>query len=222
MDQTTNRFAYRCLPLNIANAHGWLILNTVPFIANWNGEPDIGAISVQSCGVGTPLLARSHFGYGVLTFNVNGLFRTEPGYDLMVSGPLNRPKDAIQPLCGIVETDWAPFTFTMNWKFTRKFSSVSFESDEPFCMIFPIKRGLIQAFEPEIRPMKEDKDVYEAYKAFAKSRDEFNESLKVPGSRAQTLGWQKDYFRGDTQFASAPSDHQMKIRIKDFKSSSQG
>jgi Family of unknown function (DUF6065) len=190
MDQTTNRFAYRCLPLNIANAHGWLILNTVPFIANWNGEPDIGAISVQSCGVGTPLLARSHFGYGVLTFNVNALFRTEPGYDLMVSGPLNRPKDAIQPLCGIVETDWAPFTFTMNWKFTRKFSSVSFESDEPFCMIFPIKRGLIQAFEP--------------------------------GSRAQTLGWQKDYFRGDTQFASAPSDHQMKIRIKDFKSSSQG
>jgi uncharacterized protein DUF6065 len=217
MDQTTNRFGYRCLPLNIANAHGWLILNTLPFTANWSGHSDIDAVSVQSCGVGMPLLARSHFGSGVLTFNVNALFRTEPGYDLMVMGPSNRPKDAIQPLCGIVETDWAPFTFTMNWKFTRKFSPISFERDEPFCMIFPIKRGLIQEFEPEIRSMEEDKNVYERYKAFAESRDKFNEGLRVPGSKAQTQGWQKDYFRGDTQLASAPADHQLRLKIKDFK-----
>jgi Family of unknown function (DUF6065) len=26
MDATDQRFAYRCLPLNIANAHGWEIL----------------------------------------------------------------------------------------------------------------------------------------------------------------------------------------------------
>ena len=26
MDQTTERFAYRCLPLTIANTHGWEIL----------------------------------------------------------------------------------------------------------------------------------------------------------------------------------------------------
>ena len=38
----------------------------------------------------------------------------------MVTGPFNQPKDAIQPLTAIVETDWAPFTFTMNWKFTRR------------------------------------------------------------------------------------------------------
>src|SRR5947209_10762032 len=92
MDRTPNGFAYRCLPLNIANAHGWLILNTSPFIANWSGAADLDSISLQSCGIGAPLLARSHFGSGVLTFNVNALFRTEPGYDLMVTGPLNRPK----------------------------------------------------------------------------------------------------------------------------------
>jgi hypothetical protein len=28
MDQTIDSFAYRCLPLNIANAHGWEILST--------------------------------------------------------------------------------------------------------------------------------------------------------------------------------------------------
>ena len=217
MDQTANRYAYRCLPLNIANAHGWLILNSLPFTANWNGEPGVDSISIEPQGSSPPALVHSHFGYGVLTFNVNALFRTEPGYDLMVTGPLNRTKDAIQPLSGIVETDWAPFTFTMNWKFTRKFCPISFERDEPFCMIFPMKRGLIQEVEPEIRSMQDDASINEAYQAFAKSRDEFNEQLKVPGSTAEARGWQKDYFRGDTQLASAPADHQVKLKVKNFK-----
>ena len=119
MDATPDAFAYRCLPLNIANAHGWLILNTVPFLAEWNGDPGTDGVSITPTAAG-PLLASSHFGSGVLTFSVNGLFHTEPGYDLMATGPFNSPKDAIHPLTGIVETDWSPFTFTMNWKFTRK------------------------------------------------------------------------------------------------------
>ena len=87
MDQTAQGFAYRCLPLNIANTHGWLLLNTVPFVAQWDGSPGLDAVSLCAAAAGTPLLASSHFGSGVLTFNVNALFRTEPGYDLMVTGP---------------------------------------------------------------------------------------------------------------------------------------
>src|ERR1700739_3399828 len=113
MDRTEGGFAYRCLPLNIANAHGWLLLNTVPFISEWDGSAGLAAIKISATAAGTPLLGSRHFGCGVLTFNFNALFRTEPGYDLMVTGPFNQPKDGIQPLTGIVETDWAPFTFTM-------------------------------------------------------------------------------------------------------------
>jgi hypothetical protein len=152
MDRTPNAFAYRCLPLNIANAHGWLILNTVPFIAEWNGDAGLDGVSISATAEG-PLLASSHFGSGVLTFSVNGLFHTEPGYDLLATGPFNSPKDAIQPLTGIIETDWSPFTFTMNWKFTRKRAPVAFERDEPFCMVFPMPRGLVEAVEPEFRSM---------------------------------------------------------------------
>ena len=79
MDRTEQGFAYRCLPLNIANAHGWLLLNTVPFVAQWDGGPELGAISLYANAAHGPLLALSHFGHGVLTFSVNALFRTEPG-----------------------------------------------------------------------------------------------------------------------------------------------
>jgi hypothetical protein len=217
MDRTPDKFAYRCLPLNIANAHGWLILNELPFLATWNGGSGLDAISIQACGTGAPLLARSHFGSGVLTFNVTALFRTEPGYDLIVTGPFNQPKDAIQPLTGIVETDWIPFTFTMNWKFTRTDHQVAFERDEPFCMIFPIKRGFVEEVVPVVHSMQEDDEVRQAYEAFARSRTRFNYDLLIPGSDARLQEWQKDYFRGTTQFGPTPVDHRTKIKLKDFK-----
>ena len=217
MDRTEQGFAYRCLPLNIANAHGWLLLNTAPFVAQWDGAQGLEAIRLSAAGVGEPLLASSHFGSGVLTFSVNALFRTEPGYDLMVTGPLNEPKDGLQPLTGIVETDWSPFTFTMNWKFTRKSTPIAFERDEPFCMIFPLKRGLIENIEPEIRALESDKEVCEAYTAWAASRREFNSALQLPGSEAQAQKWQKDYLRGKASLGAAPPDHRTRLRLAEFK-----
>jgi hypothetical protein len=217
MDQTANKFAYRCLPLNIANSHGWMVLNPVAFTATWNGGAAIDSLSVQSWNADTACLAQSHFGAGILTFSISALFRTEPGYNLMIAGPINSPKDAIQPLHGIVETDWVPFTFTMNWKFTRKGQPISFERDEPFCMIFPVKRGLLEEVEPEFRKLEEDPDIQQKYRAFAESRAQFHQDLLVPGSSAKLQGWQKDYFRGFSELASAPNDHQTKLRLKNFK-----
>jgi uncharacterized protein DUF6065 len=224
MDRTTQGFAYRCLPLNIANAHGWLLLNTTGFAAEWDGGPGIAAISLHPQAAGALLSASSHFGHGVLTFCVDALFRTEPGYDLMVTGPFNQPKDGLHPLTGVVETDWAPFTFTMNWIFTRKLTRIAFESDEPFCMIFPVKRGLVEEVEPEIRMLESDAEIAQAYHTWADSRRDFNRDLRVPGSRAQAQKWQKDYFRGTTpglpQVPGAgisPPDHRTKLKLREFK-----
>jgi len=113
MDATDQRYAYRCLPLAIANAHGWEILCPSGFSAYWDGGRSSQAVSITPDHEGHKP-AISHFGYGVLTFHVPAVFRTEAGYDLMVQGPINRPKDAIAGLSGMVEADWTPFTFTMN------------------------------------------------------------------------------------------------------------
>jgi Family of unknown function (DUF6065) len=86
MEATDQRFAYRCLPLNIANAFGWEILCPSAFTAAWDGGKGIASIQVAAeSGVVAPAI--SHFMHGILTFHVHCLFRTEPGYDLMVQGP---------------------------------------------------------------------------------------------------------------------------------------
>lgn len=215
MDDTPDRFANRCLPLSIANAAGWEILNPIGFNAMWDGNPGLSAIKIE--GDEESPLGISHFGSGILTFHVGGLFET-PGNNVMwVGGSPNHLKDAIQPLTGLVETSWSPYTFTMNWRFTRPGYWVRFEKDEPFCFFFPLDVDMIEAADPEFRSIKERPDLEKNYKQWTAARGDFNADLKVSGSQAEKEKWQKNYHKGvcpDGTRASAT--HRTRVRLKSF------
>ena len=133
---------------------------------------------------GTPLPAESHFGHGVLTFNLNYLFRTPPGWNLWARGPANCPKDGATALEGIIETDWSVATFTMNWKMTMTHQPVDFEPGEPICMIMPIRRGEVESFIPKAIDITTEPELAEGIKAWSASRSHFNEELREPDSEA--------------------------------------
>lgn len=218
MDDTNQRFAYRCLPLNIANTHGWEILCSNAFSAIWDGGSGLDAIRIKSAsGIAPPAI--SHFGDGILTFHVPCLFRTEPGVDLFVTGPINRPKDAIAPLSGIIETDWSPYTFTMNWRFTRAYQRVYFGSDEPFCHFFPLGRGSLETLVPDMRNLSENPELEQEYATWTESRNTFNTTLADPASKAALEKWQKSYFRGvGPSGAPGAHDHHSRLRLRPFTS----
>jgi len=217
MDESDQRFAYRCLPLNIANSHGWEILCTAGFSAMWDGGKAREAIAVKATSP-LPPPAVSHFGHGVLTFHVPCLFRTDSGVDLYVTGPVNRPKDGVAPLSGIVETDWSPYTFTMNWLFTRPDHEVRFEAGEPFCHLLPIRRGEIEEFSPSLRNLSENPALEREHRLWAENRNSFNADLNEPGSKAVQEQWQKSYFRGIAPSGQpAPEGHRSRLRLRSFK-----
>ncbi|MBZ8134840.1 DUF6065 family protein [Afifella sp. IM 167] len=211
MDATSDRFAYRCLPLTIANAHSWEIANPALFSATWDGGPEVEAIQIE---YGDPRRqpALSHFGHGILTFSLPVLIRTPPGYDLWVAGPTNRPKADIQPLTGIVETDWTSATFTMNWRFTKPGATVFFEKDEPICAFFPIRRGMIEEFQPRRCAIEEDEELIRAHRAWAAARRSFNADLHSPESEAAGKKWQRDYHRGPAE--KIEPAHRTKVALK--------
>ena len=62
MDATPEKFAYRCLPLNIANGQGWELLNEHAFTASWNGSAAFDAVRVVADEGAPPPGAMSHFG----------------------------------------------------------------------------------------------------------------------------------------------------------------
>jgi hypothetical protein len=213
MDGVIDNHAYRCLPLTIANSHGWDVLAAAAVTAEWNGDPHPRGLTLKGDDGRPPPPHRiaSHFGYGIVTFHLSYLFRTEPGWNLVASGPCNEPKDGICALTGVMETDWLPYPFTMNWQMTRP-GTVRFERDEPICTIYPVARGALQAVEPEIRALDDHPEVAAQLREWQTRRAEFARELYA-APRALKDAWQRDYFVGRMPDGSSIPDHQSKLKL---------
>ena len=177
MDATTQRFAYRCLPLVLANQAGWLIPCPASLTVRWNGGRRLRDTKIRFTRRPNDERVLSHFGHGILTFSIPYLFRTPRGINLWVKGPSNSIKDGIQPLEGIVETDWSPATFTMNWKLTRPNNPVRFKQGEPICMIVPVPRGLTESLAPRIVPPQKNRRLLAQHLKWQREREHFIQAL---------------------------------------------
>lgn len=220
MRQTQEHFADRCLPLRIANQMGWFVLNDVDVTAVWNGSNSKAGIRIMTPPGTDAKHISSHFGYGILTWTIPYLFRTPPGYNLYVRGPTNAPKDGACALDGVVETDWAVATFTMNWKLTCADVPVSFKAGEPIAMIMPVQRGDIETFEITTREISSDEAVQREYRAWYESRGRF---MYLGGlSEPNKATWQKDYFLGRTALGTQFEPHQTNLKIKEVERETDG
>jgi hypothetical protein len=233
MDSTYDRSAYRCLPMLMANQAGWMIHTPTAVQVHWDGGMGLDAVHIASTQLvdcpsdcEMPPMAMhvhlaaladseyqpiSHFGAGVLTWTLPFLFRTPKGYNLLVRGPANGIKDGIAPLEGLVETDWAPGTFTMNWKITRPDTWITFERGEPICMVVPQRRGELEEFVPRILPLAEDAGLEASNAAWCESRDEFNAERKWEDGK-----WERHYFQGTAPDGSVAAEHQTRLRLQGF------
>jgi hypothetical protein len=203
----------------IANQSGWVLRNRCAFTATWTGQEDGVDVMITPDKRDTgQLLPLSHFGNGILTWNLPMLFRTPPDYNLLVRGPANYPKDAVYPLEGIVETDWASASFSMSWKFTRKMMPVRFEVDEPICMIVPQRRAELEEFAPELRRIESDEALQRKHEFFLGSRDaakQIEQATRV--AAGERVEWQADYTRGrHIDGETGTPDHQTRRHLRSF------
>ena len=216
MDDFPDRHAYRCLPLSIANAHGWDILCPVAVAIDWNGgmrTEDMTVRPLQTMPDGKPVSAfcRSHFSSGIVTFHTDYIFRTDEEWDLLASGPFNSPKEGIYPLTGIIESNWLPYPFTMNWQVTKP-GTIVFEKEEPFCFIFPVKKRAVLDCEPEIRDIAEDPELARQHQAFAVARDGFMRRFHANDQDVLKDPWLKHYFKGRHPDGVVVDNHVNKLR----------
>ena len=217
MKGTTHGFANRCLPLQLANQAGWFILNSQRIELNWNGgqRPEdlqiAGSAGVKD-GEPMPMLPVSHFGHGIATWIIPIVFQTPRGCNLFVRGPTNWCKDGICPLDGIVETDWSVSTISMNWKITRPQSQITFERDEPVCMIYPFWRGYIEQFAPSLLSLDENPTLLHQHLTWAEGRAIQIETLRSNPSYPSPA----HYFRGQSPSTMRFEGHQKQVHLRPF------
>lgn len=215
MDAFPDRQPYRCLPLSMANSTGWEILCPMDIKIIWDGGESKHSMSLFTTGDhnAIPSFADSHFSRGIVTFHTGHLFRTPPGWGLMTMGAPNFFKDGIAPLTGLVETDWLPFPFTMNWQMTRP-GEVIFKKGEPFCFIVPIEHKKLEEIQPIRKRLSTNPDLEKDYHAWSTSRGDFNKKLNAGDAETRKAGWQRNYMRGEKVSGDTADGHQTKRRLK--------
>lgn len=216
MDAFADRHPYRCLPLTMANSTGWEILCPIDIEIEWNGGEMEDAIRITSSAgqAAADAFASSHFRRGIVTMHTGHLFRTPPGWAVWCWGAPNWPKDGIYPLSGLIETDWLPFPFTMNWQMTRP-GKVRFEKDEPFCFLTLTEHHRLEEIEPKLRMLDDNSDLKDEYQAWAESRADFNKRLNAREDEAMKDRWQRHYMRGKSATGVASqTGHKTKRGLK--------
>jgi hypothetical protein len=216
MDATPNKFAYRCLPLTIANQTGWIVNNPVGFVATWDGRAEAKSVHFRfdtGASVWQPWV-NDQFGNGIVTWNTPFLFKTQPAQSrLLVMGPANRFKHGAAPLTALIETDWMTASFTMNWKLTQPGYAVRFDAGEPLFQAIPMTANIgadLEGATVTYRRLAEDPTVAAAYLQWQQARDAFHQQKReglVDGD-----AWQKDYFKGrDMLGRTVTSGHKTKL-----------
>ena len=215
MDAFPDRHPYRCLPLTMANSSGWDLLCPIDVTVSWNGGQNAEDIRLSTSGDPQALksFADSHFRRGIVTFHTGHLFRTPPGWGVWASGPPNWPKDGASPLTGLIETDWLPFPFTMNWQMTRP-GEVRFEKGEPFCFITLLEHRKLEEITPKRQLLANNPDLVKEFEAWRDSRSDFNARLANRDADAMRDRWQRHYMRGEKPTGDRAEAHQTKRRLK--------
>lgn len=203
----------------MANQHGWEIRTAAAVEAEWDGGSGVAAVSIWP---DDPAIqsGHSHFGSGILTFSTFSILRVPKGCNLWLMPPANRFKDGIQGMSALIEADWIPYTFSVNWKFTRPGVRIRFEAGEPICMVFPVARGLVEAMHPERRNLDDDEALRRQFRTGFLKRNAYKLSQEVgqdPDSASMHQGW---YTRGTTPDETEKiADHQVGLKLKPFPKS---
>jgi len=203
MDRTPGKYAYRCTPLSAANTMGWELLNPVTCECLWNGLTPESQLVVYNESE-SRFAASSHFGSGMVTWHLPFVFRTPPGFGMVVTGPANHDKCGAVPAEAFVRTDWLPFPFTMNWRLTTPRTPVRFEQGEAICRIYPYPVSLLNEMEIELHRLEETPQFAQAMMAWGErrksdyeKREELEQQwLEKGGKLTQETLWNRQYAHG--------------------------
>ena len=223
MDETPHKYAYRCLPLQIANCTGWDVYPPCDFVVNWSGGQHMSDLQINYED-SHHHFAHSSFGCGILTMHSGYLFKTEPGWDMLATGPINEPIDWGYPLTGVVETFWLDFTFTFNIKLFKP-GWFKISKDKPVARIMPYPHKI--DIETSVVDILSDAEQAEKYKEWEKDRVQKIREVQGAFNQGQNMGeviinepkthWEKNYYIGQDKSGVKIQDHITKRKYPEFK-----
>jgi hypothetical protein len=139
--------AYYCLPLTVANQHGFLVKSVRDFDIIWNGSDDDVTITFINEENADKQTIKTGFRSGIVTIQNRFALKTSKGISLMTMQPPNLFIPGAIAMAGVIECDNIRRDFTFNLKVTVPNLLIKVRKGDPLASFMPIQRHFIDDFE---------------------------------------------------------------------------
>lgn len=200
--------AYFCLPLTMANQHGFIVKAAYDFSVFWDGGDYLKNVLVKhnEKDIGGQIIS-SHFGMGTFTIQNPWMIRTPKGVNTLVMNPPNFYIDGIIHMSACVETDNLRRDFTFNLKITRPHHWIDIKRGTPIGYMLPYPRYFIDNFNYKIDEEVIDKKVLENERKTAHLFGEERSQIDI--KYAGGVGGR--YMRGEDIYGNKFEHHQKSL-----------
>jgi hypothetical protein len=223
MDETPYKYAYRCLPMSMANCTGWDVYAPCDFVVSWNGGEKMDDLHINY-ELDDMCFGASNFGSGILTFHTGYVMKTEAAWDMMVTGPINESVPWAAPLTGIVETSWLNFSFTINWQLHAA-GSYTFDSSKPIARLIPIPHDY--EIETTHQSISDDPAIEKEFEIWNNDRKKITREINEAFDTYTDVGdvkiespkthWEKTYYVGKSKHGVHVPGHNIKREFPKFE-----
>ena len=205
--------AYFCLPLTMANQHGFIVRSLYDFWVKWNGGQTAEDIAIRKRPEDRDLfnaqLVQSHFGMSTVTIQNTWTFRTPKGINLMVVTPPNFAIDGIAHMAAVIETDNLRRDFTFNLRVTRQDEEIFIPKGSPIGCVLPYPRHFIDQYKVKLASEILEPEVAEnerrTMRYHAIERSEYDVGNK------HSIG--RRYMVGEDIYGNKFEDHQITLDV---------
>lgn len=167
MDATSDRHAYKCFPVSLANSIGFSIsfLDDIEFI--WDGISDSSPDHVTVLqGKNFCTTSRAN---GTINFISNIVFRTDKNTSMLSIVPPNHFIDGAMPFTSVISTSFFEDMLPIAWKITRPNTKILIPAGTPVATLIPISIKGLSNFELDVHDLRHslDHEIYQQKRADA-------------------------------------------------------
>lgn len=152
MDETSNKHAYQCLPVSIANTLGWGISFPEDISFIWDGISDTTDSHVQILS-GHKYCSTAR-GNATISFNTYLNFKTDENVTTLIMPVPNEFNDYAQCFTSLISTSFYKSMLPIAWKITKPNEKIIIPAGTPIASIIPISLTSLQDFQIEISTEK--------------------------------------------------------------------
>ncbi len=206
-------WAYHCLPLTMANRHGFVLRSLYSFRVRWNGGTGRSDVKVEMTHAKSERLHRraqvtkAQFGMGTFTVQYLWTLRTPRNVNLLTGPVPNYMIDGIVPMTAVVETDNLRRDFGFTLRVTRKNRWINVPMGSWLAWVMPYPRHFIDGYRfksatqvVSSRVIEEERNA-SCYAGFLRRH--------VDKTNPSRLG--RNYLKGTDPFGNKFRDHQVKL-----------